>query len=363
MTIGYHKGRVNRPLWPILWIACMLLPSGVVARAETFGIVSFETPEGVRSSSAEVVGFTDATPTSFCVYGVYGHYPEQGDPERDFQYEWSMLVERSGKLIEKPKTETTDWAGGWKLTMGAAKAYSEEQREFVYLLSVFSGYGVEVPVLINYNDDLCRPKIDAFLASISLQPPSPQTPPAVTAAAPTSVGQAVPPGLNAQEWYHSEANYSHWGTRFTPGELAALGSQGSVNWSYRFQPDGTYTFVNEFWLMNRNDDYWIVEESGTYRQDAQTIQLTPQKARRLLKDRKGNAKGSAEKLGLEPATYRYAFQYLSGMERWYLVLIPEGGKETRRDGTLHSIPDYGKAYRYGPRPRCEQRPKPADCIG
>ena len=51
------------------------------------------------------------------------------------------------------------------------------------------------------------------------------------------------------------------------------------------------------------------------------------------------------------------------MQRRYLVLIPLSGADTRRDGTRDNFPEYGAGYRYGLRPRCEQRPKPADCNG
>jgi hypothetical protein len=159
------------------------------------------------------------------------------------------------------------------------------------------------------------------------------------------------------------ASYSTWGTHFSGLEVAKIGNQGSSKWFYRFAPDGSYEFTHEFWSLSRSNEIWTVEESGSYRQSADTIEVRPRQVHRVLRDRDGRPQGAPQALTPEPATYRYAFQYLSGMENWYLVLKPTSGRDTNRDGTRDEIPDHGQAYRYGPRPYCEQRPRPADCKG
>jgi hypothetical protein len=341
----------------------VVLAAAATARAETFDLVKFTPPPGQRSAQSDAVGFTDATPTTFAVYGVYKSAPGSGEPARDFADEWGQLVGSRLRVTSELKTETIEWPGGWKLTTGAAKVWGEQQRNFVALLNVFTGYGVKVSVLVNYNDDLYLPKIDAFLANLRLQPPAAPVASAPPPQGPQAQGGSTPPSLTAHEWYRSAANYAHWGTNFTGLEIARIGSQGSSRWGYRFLSDGTYTFFNEFWSMNKSNDVWIVEESGTYRQSADTIEVTPRQVRRVLRDREGRQQGEAQPLAPEPATYRYAFQYLSGMQRWYLVLMPTTGRDTNRDGTRSTLPDFGSAYRYGPRPYCEQRPRPADCKG
>lgn len=330
------------------------------ARAERFDLATFAAPPGVRNVQPDAVSFTDATPTTFAVYGVYRSARGSGDPARDFADEWGMLVARSLRVTGDLKTETMDWPGGWKMTMGAARVWGEQARSFVALLSVFTGHGVKLSVLVNYNDDSYRPGIDRFLASVRLQTPEA---PASAPAGPARRDDAAAPALTAHEWYRSAANYSTWGTNFTGGEIAKIANQGTAKWYYRFAPDGTYTFTHEFWSLGRSNEIWYVEESGTYRQAAATLQLAPAQARRLVRDRSGRPLGEAHPLALEPTTYRYAFQYLSGMARWYLVLVPTDGQDTKRDGTRVTLPDYGAAYRYGPRPYCEQRPKPSDCKG
>lgn len=347
-------------------LALVLLLSlyGIAAQAETWDVITFDPPAGNRQTVPEVVSFSESTPTTFVTYAVFQSARSSGDPARDFQDEWKLLMGKY-RLTGELQSGTGDWGDGWKLTMGTARVWSEQQRNFTSVLSVFTGHGVKASILILYNDDRYKPAIDKFVASWRLQPPAVAAAPAPSGPPPATAvqGNASPPGITAHEWYRSVASYSNWGTNFTGAEIAKIGNQGSAKWSYRFLPDGTYTFVNEFWSMSKSNEYWVVEESGTYRADERTIRVTPKKAYRELRDREGRTQGSPRALELEPMTYRYAFQYLSGMQRWYLVLIPENGRDTNRDGTRASIPDFGSAYRYGPRPYCEQRPRPSDCKG
>lgn len=263
------------------------------SRAETFDLASFTAPPGQRSVLAEVIGFTDATPTTFAVYGVYKSVPGSGDPGRDFADEWDLLVAKNLRVTGTLKTETTDWPGGWKRTMGAAQAWSEQARSFVALLSVFSGHGVKVSVLVKYNDDLYRPEIDAFLASLSLAPPqaSAAAPSAAAAPAPAPVTDGgAPVSLTTNEWYRSTG--STWQ------------GDGYLRYRYRFGADGTYHFVKEWWSQYHHADCWFIEESGRYQVEAGTIRRAPVKAVKLLRDKAGQAKGPQEAVALEQATYR-----------------------------------------------------------
>lgn len=347
-----------RPDWWRLVLILLLAFAGAgAANAETFDLMRFNAPAGTRVERADALTFADSTPTIFTTYGIYRATRSSGDPARDFADEWQATVANRLRVTGELKTETVDWPGGWKMTMGAAKVWSEGSRNFVSLLSVFTGYGVKITAVVEYNDDVSRPKIDAFLASLQPQVPAGQ---GTTVATGSDAGA---PELTSQEWYHSVANYSHWGTYFNRSQIAAINNQGSARWYYRFQPDGSYTFTSEFWSMSKSQDYWFVEESGTWSRAGDVLSLRPTRAQRLLRDRDGRAQGAAQAVALEPASYRYAFQYLSGMQRWYLVLMPVSGQDTNRDGSRSTIPDYGLAYRYGPRPRCEQRPRPSDCRG
>ena len=315
------------------------------ARAETFDLATFTAPAGTRSMGAEFAGFTDATPTTFAVYGIYKSVRGSGDPARDFVDEWDMLVARSLRVTGELNTETIDWPGGWKMTMGAAKVWSEQARNFVALLSVFTGYGVKGSVLVKYNDDLYRPNIDKFIASIRLAQPASGAAAAPAGPSPASVAEGgTSVSLTSNEWYRSVA--STWQ------------GDGYLRYRYRFGVDGTYSFTKEWWSQYHHTDYWFIEESGRYRVEGGTIHLAPARAGKILRDKAGNARGKAEPVALEQATYRFRFEQLL---KPTLILTPTSGRPTERDGKAFSFAGDGKSYYYEPPSRCEQRPAPVDC--
>ncbi|MCX8113813.1 MAG: hypothetical protein N3D71_01930 [Burkholderiaceae bacterium] len=58
------------------------------AGAETFEVFTFTPPPGARNVLAEAVSFTDATPVTFAIYGVYRSARSSGHAARDFADEW-----------------------------------------------------------------------------------------------------------------------------------------------------------------------------------------------------------------------------------------------------------------------------------
>jgi hypothetical protein len=323
-------------------VAVWALAAGA-ARAETFDLVTFDVPAGNRQSGPEAIGYSDSAPTTFVTFAVYRSAASSGDPARDFQDEWNLLVAKHYRPTTELKSGTTDWPGGWKLTIGAAKVWGDQQRNFVSLLNVFTGYGVKVSVLVNYNDDLYKPRIDKFLASIRLAQPVAAAAPAAPSPAPVG-DRGAPVSLISNEWYRSVA--STWA------------NDGYLRYRYRFAADGTYSFVKEWWSQYHHTDYWFIEESGRYLLDGGTIQLAPAKAVKFLRDKAGNAKGKPEPMALEVATYRHRFEQLL---KPTMILTPTSGQPTARDGKAFSFAGDGKSYYYEPPSRCEQRPAPADC--
>jgi hypothetical protein len=332
-------------------IALVLFTSA--ARAEVFDLVTFEPPPGVRQALPDVVGFSESTPTTFVTYAVYKSARSSGDPARDFQDE-RMLLMGQYRLTGDLRSETTDWPGGWKLTMGTARVWGEQQRNFVSVLSVFTGHGVKASVLINYNDDAYKPKIDRFVASLRLRAPvgagnSPAAPissasasGAVATAPVQAAGSAT--SLTSNEWYRSVA--STWDT------------SGYLRYRYRFLADGTYSFMKEWWSQYHHTDYWFIEESGRYAIEGAVIRIAPDKALKILRDKAGNQRGKPEAVPLEAVSYRYIFKDLY---KPTLILTPTTGRTTERDGQMFSFAGDGKSYYYEPPSRCEQRPTPADC--
>ena len=216
-------------------------------------------------------------------------------------------------------------------------------------MTVFTGHGVKATVLVNYNDDLYRPKIDQFLASIKVNPPALDavregSPPPRARLGPSAQESGAKPSLTANEWYRAVA--STWDT------------SGYLRYRYRFLGDGSYRFIKEWWSQYDYTNYWFIEESGRYRQDPTTIQLSPTRAVKIQRDKAGNQKAKPEPVALEPTTYRYAFQQLNKLN---LILTPESGQPTDRDGKSFSFAGQGDSYYYEPPSRCEQRPAPTDC--
>lgn len=334
---------------PVPLVLVGVLSLGGAARAETFDLTTYAPPAGTRSDGPEAVSFVDAGRTTFAVYGVYKSAPSTGDPARDFQDEWGLLVANPFRVTSELKTETVDIPRGWKMTMGSARVWSEQQRNFVALMTVFTGHGVKATVLVNYNDDLYRPKIDQFLASIQVNPPALDAmgkaplPPRARLG-PSAQESGAAPLLTANEWYRAVA--STWDT------------SGYLRYRYRFLADGSYRFLKEWWSQYDHTNYWFIEESGRYRQDPTTIQLSPTSAVKIQRDKTGNQKAKPEPVALEPTTYRYAFQQLNKLN---LILTPESGQPTDRDGKSFSFAGQGKSYYYEPPSRCEQRPAPTDC--
>jgi hypothetical protein len=119
-VIAYAIGRCVKEGARIACALVFVALAPLAVRAETFDLLTFTPPPGARAVQADAVSFTDATPTTFAVSGVYRSAPGSGDPARDFADEWNMLVARSVRVDGELKTETVDWPGGWKLTMGAA---------------------------------------------------------------------------------------------------------------------------------------------------------------------------------------------------------------------------------------------------
>ena len=117
--------------------------------------------------------------------------------------------------------------------------------------------------------------------------------------------------LTSNEWYRSVG--STWA------------NDGYLRYRYRFLADGTYSFMKEWWSQYHHTDYWFIEESGRYRLDGSTIQLSPSKATKILREKAGSSKAAAEPVPLEAATYRYAFRDLQKLT-WSSRPPPASGR-------------------------------------
>lgn len=315
------------------------------ATTETFDLATFEVPDGKRVERKDFVTFSDAGPKTFTQVMVFRRSPSAGDAAKDFEGEWALLVAKPYTVKGERQSGSSEWPGGWTLTLGIAGVTVEGVPDFASMLAVFTGHGVRVAVLINTNDDAAKPKIDKFLNSVRLAKPAPPAP-----AAPAADAAAAPPSLKGRVWYRYASQYSNWGYHPTPMEIQKIGNEGHSRWQYRFQEDGSYEFKGEHFSMNRPKEYWFQEEKGTYALSGDTLRLVPKEAHRILRDKEGKNQAEPVEIEREQATYALRFHYITAVSTWNLILTPEGGKETRRDGHWSPAPQFPKSYFYGDPP-------------
>jgi hypothetical protein len=298
---------------------------------ETYEGTTFDVPPGKRAELKGALTFNDAADGKFCVVMICKGVPSLGDAAKDFEAEWAALVTKGYAVKGERNSGSAEWPGGWTLTLGAAPVFQEGPGDFVSLLAVFSGHGARVAVLLNFNDEGKRPQVDKFLQSVRLAKPAP------------AVGG--PPPLKGRPWYRAMSQYSNWGYNPTPAELSKLTAQGYSKWTYSFREDGTYEFTGEH--SRKHDEIWFHEESGAWSMKGELLRLEPRKARRALRDKDGKDQREPELIDLEKASYKARFHYFEGIQEWNLVLVPEGGKETKRDGPWSSNAAFPASYLYG----------------
>lgn len=327
----------------MLLLACLLTQ----ATDETYDLATFEVPAGTRKALTSSVTFTDVTGKSFVQYMVTKSTPGSGDPAKDFEEDWALIIAKPYSLKGERKSGSSEWPGGWTLTLGASPAHTKESGDFAALLAVFSGHGTRVAVQMNFNDEAGQAKVDKFLNSIRLAKPAPPPPPPPPE---TPAGAPPAPPLKGRPWYRAISQYSNWGYNPSLSELHKISNQGYSKWTYEFKEDGTYAFVGEHFSMNKHTDYWFHEESGVYTLEGERLRLDPRKAVRALRTKEGKAQADPVPIALEAATYRARFHYFSGIGQWNLILTPEGEKETRRDGPYGLNPAFPMSYFYSDPP-------------
>lgn len=138
----------------------------------------------------------------------------------------------------------------------------------------------------------------------------------------------------------SRSASSPWG--LSPG--AVMTNVGYYKCQYRFRPDGTYTFKGESWGgYARSEEFWTIEESGSYEVSGNTLIISPSKSTATLRNRAGTVQRSQNNR-LEKVTYRWQLHHFEGINETQLVLQPPG--ETTRDGGFASNSSFPNSYLY-----------------
>jgi hypothetical protein len=306
---------------------------------ETHDLATFEPPAGKKGELGTSLTWTEVAGPSFCQIMLAKSAPGSGDAAKDFDAEWDALIAKPYTVKGERKAQSAAWPGGWTLTMAAAPVHVEPTGDFVSVLAVFSGHGVRVPVLVNFNDEKYQERAGKFLDSVKLAKPAAPPPKPAEPDRPD-----VAPSYKARPWRKALSQYSNWGYNPTLAELAKTTNQGYSRWTYVFAEDGTYEFKGEFFSMNKHTEYWWHEESGSYVQDGERLTLKPKKSERILRDKEKKAVADPTPVPLEEATYRWTMHYFSGIGEWNLILTPVSGEQTKRDGTFSMNPLFPKSY-------------------
>lgn len=147
----------------------------------------------------------------------------------------------------------------------------------------------------------------------------------------------------------SKSASSPWGT--SPGAVAT--NAGYYKGQYQFRADGSYSFKGESWGgYSRPDEFWTIEESGTYSVSGDALTIEPRTSAATLRDREGVVKKS-QKNRLEKATYRWKLHYFEGIGETNLVLQPT--QPTLRDGSFAGNSAFQDSYLYSQGGKLEWR--------
>lgn len=320
------------------WLYLVLLATILVesANGETLGAWSFTPPEGYKVESAQGrFGYTRIDGTSFCLIGVYEPRAATNDLEADVGREWRDVIQTPFKATEVnryPAKETKRKLT--KHTIGAK--LRDAQQEFYGQLVVVRGGGLVGSVAIMAANasgiTACHPAANTVIDSIAVTTTDVVPPTAPTQTAPAQTAQSSIAGT--------------WAAGATSTDPTTKMSHGSQKRQYVFNTNGTYTFRLESWGGHFQKPQWyIVEESGTYKVDGTKVTVTPKSVSGVVKDDKGGVI-KREKPPVETVTYEWQLHYFEGLRETHLVLTPP--KQTARDGKIGSNSLFPRSALYSP---------------
>jgi hypothetical protein len=146
------------------------LTQQAICQAEIFDIIHYTPPKDwLRESKEGVISFTNINEQAgtFCVIAIFASTASKGDLKKDFSSQWKELAVIPHKANPSPKTEKQDSPDGWK-AMSAASPIKLEGVDCYLILTVFSGFGKKVSVLVSLNDSSYLSQVDALLEDMKL---------------------------------------------------------------------------------------------------------------------------------------------------------------------------------------------------
>lgn len=149
-----------------------------------------------------------------------------------------------------------------------------------------------------------------------------------------SAGNASEKGI-VGTW--SKSASSPWGSTATT-------NAGYYKGQYQFKPGGAYSFKGESWGGHaRSEEFWTIEESGSYSVDGGSLTISPAKSKATLRNGAGVIQKSQNNPP-EKVTYAWKLHYFEGIGETNLVLQPP--RQTKRDGGYAGNSDFPNSYLY-----------------
>ncbi|MEZ5344418.1 MAG: hypothetical protein R2681_02585 [Pyrinomonadaceae bacterium] len=288
-------------------------------QSDKFDIVQFDTPKGwQKETGTNTVQFGSENADGSCIITIFKSINGTDSPTENFHYAWTSIVRDLIDVSLMPQMLPGISEKGWASESGFA-AYESDGKKGVVLLVSITGGGKLVNILVLTDTNSFQPEIDAFLESVKL-------PEVNLSSAAAENRTSGPTPLSNRVWKSfqnrkdSSGNYAGYSTN-----------------TYEFFPNGRYKFTNVVFQLFE-PKYSIAEEEGTYAVSGNSISINPEKSsfRVHQKEKTDPAVRSGE---LKPELTRYGLQFLTIYDRQRMILSPDGGRETKRDGTFNYYSD------------------------
>ena len=331
-------------LFLTLLIVCSV---SVIAQKEMYDLISYTPPSSWKKDATETTvmyTITNNTTKSWCRISIIKSTISKGDIEQDFESERENLIEKNYPATDSMQLNPVQELNGWKIKSGSSP-FLFENKPAVALLNTASGYGRCASVVIITNSQEYIDNIESFLSSIDLNKPEVQ---ATDLTSNSSNTNGNSPTSLLGTWGKTTTNNSRYSQE--------NGLFGYITCQYTFNKDGTYIFIMR--NFSYLPDILFSKESGTYKVNETSITVIPQKSviekwtKGVSKDANGK-EVSHDKLGklitsqkrtIEKTTYRFTWEYFSGIDQWNLLLSTD--KATLRDGPFNGGTNFLNTYMY-----------------
>jgi len=155
----------------LIFLIC-LSTLNVLSQKETFDLVTFNPPKAWKKeiNQNNYVLFTFTSQNNYCQIYVMQSTDSKGSLDADFESEWQTFVVKSYNPSTDPQMTEVSEEDGWKAKAGVA-SFNFNNSESYAILTTMTGFGKVVSILALTNNQEYMPKIEEFLASVSLTKP------------------------------------------------------------------------------------------------------------------------------------------------------------------------------------------------